>query len=217
MKNVSYYKNAAWQQLSGKRCVAALLFTLVYFVLGFATSKIDDVLMGPLYEKYGVFVPPLVMILLFAPIQYSYNVAFLNDARTGEGINIGSLFEGYKKYERVMGTYLLEYLYVSLWALLFVVPGIIKSISYSQIYYILNDNPMLAYDRAIERSMTMMEGHKWEYFCLCISFIGWFLLGILTIGIGFLWITPYVSKTLALFYEDLKAEYENNTINNING
>ncbi len=216
MKNASYYRNAAWQQLSGKRGTTALLFTLVYFVLVVATSKIDDVLMGPLYEKYEVFVP-LVMILLLAPIQYSYSVAFLNDARTGEGYNVGSLFEGYKKYERVMGTYLLEYLYFYLWSLLFVVPGIIKLISYSQTYYILNDNPMLAYDRAIERSMAMMEGHKWEYFCLCISFIGWILLGILTLGIGFLWITPYVSKTLALFYEDLKAEYENNTINKING
>lgn len=211
MKNATYYRNAAWQQLSGKRGTAALLFTLVYFVLIVATSKIDDVLMAPLYEKYGVFVPPFVMIFLLAPIQYSYSVAFLNDARTCEGYNVGSLFEGYKRYERVIGTYLLVDLYVSLWTLLFVVPGIIKSISYSQTYYILNDNPMLAYDRAIERSMAMMEGHKWEYFCLAVSFIGWFLLGILTLGIGFLWIMPYVSKTLALFYEDLKAEYETKT------
>ena len=216
MKNASYYRNAAWQQLSGKRGTAALLFTLVYFVLMVATSMINDVLMGLLYEKYEATVP-WVMILLFAPIQYSYSVAFLNDARTGEGYKVGSLFEGYKKYERVTRTYLMEYLYVFLWTLLFVVPGIIKSISYSQTSYILNDNPMLAYDRAIERSMAMMEGHKWEYFCLAISFIGWYLLGILTLCIGFLWIRPYVSKTLALFYEDLKAEYENNMINNING
>ena len=99
-------------------------------------------------------------------------------------------------------------IYTTLWALLLIVPGIIKAISYSQTNFILKDQPELKYNAAIERSMAMMKGHKMEYFLLNLSFIGWILLGILTFGIGMLWVSPYMITTQAHFYDYVKEDYE---------
>ena len=153
---------------------------------------------------------PLGTILVL-PLYYSYYVAFLNNKRTGAEIKIESLFEGYNDFARVSFTLLLAYLYMLLWTLLFIIPGIIKSISYSQTIYVLKDNPELGYNKAIERSMAMMEGHKWDYFCLLLSFIGWFILICLTMGIASIWVTPYFAATSAHFYEYVKERYENRT------
>lgn len=106
-------------------------------------------------------------------------------------------------------TVVVSLIYAVLWALLLIIPGIVKAYSYAMTPYILYDNPKLQGNAAIELSMRMMRGHKLELFLLHLSFIGWFLLCILTLGIGFLWLTPYVHSTQAAFYEDVKEEYLN--------
>ena len=196
MRTSSEYRNSAWEQLSGK-WEPALVLTLVFLVLSFIASTIDN-----LFLSTGI-----ISMLLLAPIQYSYNIQMLENTRSGNALEAKALFAAYNDYTRITGTYLLEVLYIFLWSLLLVIPGIIKAISYSQVNFILHDEPSLAYDKAIERSMAMMDGHKWDYFCLLLSFIGWHLLGIITFGIGYLWVIPYEAKACALFYEDLKKEY----------
>ena len=196
MKSISAYREAAWNSLSGNWGSAAV-FTLVYFVIACIAGVIDGAL---------ALGSSLVTVLLTAPVTYSYNVTFLDNLRSGKAFDVQALFEGYNDYLRITGTYLLMCLYIFLWSLLLVIPGIVKYISYSQTFYILRDEPSLTYNGAIERSMAMMEGHKMDYFLLILSFIGWYILGILSLGIGFLWINPYISRTLALFYEDLKSE-----------
>lgn len=202
MKSSAAYRDAAWNSLSGN-WGSAVVFTLVYFVIACIAGVIDGAL---------TLGSSLVTALLTAPVTYSYNIMFLDNQRSGKAFDVQALFEGYNDYLRITGTYLLMCVYIFLWTLLLVVPGIIKSISYSQTLYVLRDEPSLTYNGAIERSMAMMEGHKMDYFLLILSFIGWYILGIISLGIGFLWINPYVSKTKALFYEDLKSEYENKTI-----
>lgn len=202
MKSSAAYRDAAWNSLSGN-WGSAVVFTLVYFVIACIAGVIDGAL---------TLGSSLVTVLLTAPVTYSYNIMFLDNQRSGKAFDVQALFEGYNDYLRITGTYLLMCVYIFLWTLLLVVPGIIKSISYSQTLYVLRDEPSLTYNGAIERSMAMMEGHKMDYFLLILSFIGWYILGIISLGIGFLWINPYVSKTKALFYEDLKSEYENKTI-----
>lgn len=202
MKSSAAYRDAAWNSLSGN-WGSAVVFTLVYFVIACIAGVIDGAL---------ALGSSLVTVLLTAPVTYSYNIMFLDNQRSGKAFDVQALFEGYNDYLRITGTYLLMCVYIFLWTLLLVVPGIIKSISYSQTLYVLRDEPSLTYNGAIERSMAMMEGHKMDYFLLILSFIGWYILGIISLGIGFLWINPYVSKTKALFYEDLKSEYENKTI-----
>ena len=73
--------------------------------------------------------------------------------------------------------------------------------------YILEDNPELGAVDAIHRSRMMMRGHKFDLFWLYLSFIGWFLLSLLTLGIGFLWLVPYMETAQAAFYEEVKADY----------
>lgn len=74
-------------------------------------------------------------------------------------------------------------------------------------YYVLNDHPEYSLNQAITESRHMMAGHKMEYFILCLSFIGWFILSVITLGIGFLWLTPYFYTTKAAFYEEIAEEY----------
>ena len=148
----------------------------------------------------------LILLLIVLPMQYSYMQLFLEYKR-GERENMfGRLFAFFQDYTRAFGTAFMVALYIILWSLLLIVPGIIKAIAYSQTYYIAKDHPEYSIDQCIEASMAMMRGHKGEYFMLYLSFIGWFLLGILTCGIGLLWINPYMQTTFAHYYEDLKAE-----------
>lgn len=199
IKNSAYFRNKAWEQLS-PQWGTAVLFTLVYLLISFAVSSVAECV--PLI---GVFLTSVVAMGLY-PMTYSYNVAFLNNLRSGEPIKIDSLFEGYKDWFRIVLTYFLLYIYVFLWSLLLVIPGIIKAIEYSQVAFILRDNPEISENAAIEKSMAMMLGHRWQYFKLQLSFIGWWLLVIVTLGVAALWVQPYVCAACANFYEELKGE-----------
>ena len=98
------------------------------------------------------------------------------------------------------------YGFTILWSLLLVIPGIIKSYSYAMTSFILKDEPEMKNNAAIEKSMAMMEGSKMKLFMLDLSFIGWAILCIFTLGIGLLFLQPYVAISRAAFYEDLKAQ-----------
>ena len=115
------------------------------------------------------------------------------------------IFYGFKYYSKTLGLSLLMTLFVLLWMLLLIVPGIIAGISYSLAFYIMHDDPNIGAMEAIDKSKKMMYGYKWKFFCLHLRFIGWCLLGILSLGIGFLWIMPYISISCAKFYDDVKA------------
>ena len=94
--------------------------------------------------------------------------------------------------------------------MLFIFPGIVKIFSYAMTPFILEENPELSANDAIDRSRAMMKGHKFDLFWLLLSFIGWFILALLTLGIGGLWLQPYMQTSVAAFYEDVKADYEAN-------
>lgn len=139
-------------------------------------------------------------------MSYGILVLFLDFAR-GEKIENSKLFDGYTNgFQRIFTTGLLQFIYTVLWSFLFVIPGIIKSYSYSMTYYILKDNPELKNNAAIEKSMQMMDGRKLDLFLLHLSFIGWAILCLLTAGIGFIFLIPYMYTAQAHFYEDLKKE-----------
>jgi uncharacterized membrane protein len=113
------------------------------------------------------------------------------------------IFYGFKKYGVSLGAYLLFILFILLWALLLIIPGIIAAISYSMLFFIIAEDDSIGPLEAIRKSKQMMYGHKWKYFCLCLRFLGWGLLCLLTLGIGFLWLGPYMSVSYAKFYDDL--------------
>lgn len=148
----------------------------------------------------------LVSLFFILPMAYSYMLIFLDFIRGEKEKLVGKLFSFFKNYGRAFGTSFMVILYTILWSLLLVIPGIIKALAYSMSYYISKDHPEYSIDECIEASKRMMDGHKWELFVLYLSFIGWILLSILTLGIGFLWLAPYMDTTIAHYYEELKAE-----------
>jgi len=153
------------------------------------------------------FVPCLGVIaqfLLAGPFALGLAMFFLKIARSQE-VKVGVLFQGFNFFGNALGAYLLMLVFTILWTMLLIVPGIIAAISYSMTYYILQDEPTLGPLEAITRSKNMMMGNKWKYFCLSWRFFGWYLLALLTLGIGMLWVVPYFLTSRARFYEDLKA------------
>ena len=114
------------------------------------------------------------------------------------------------KFLSTLLTYLLYEIFLMLWYILLVIPGIVKSYSYSMTPYIMKD----LYDsgktptatEAITESRELMDGHKTDLFVLDLSFLGWAILGIVTAGIGFIWITPYYRQTKANFYRKLAGD-----------
>ncbi|MCM1078395.1 MAG: DUF975 family protein [Bacteroidales bacterium] len=142
--------------------------------------------------------------LLLLPMTYAFTVGMLGLVR-GKKVAPGMLFDYYTN-SSVWALCVLTGIYTILWSLLFLVPGIIKYYSYSMAPYLLKDNPEMTADEAICASMKMTRGCKMKLFLLDLSFIGWVLLSVLTLGLGFLLLSPYMYSAHAVFYEELKAE-----------
>ena len=150
-----------------------------------------------------------ILSLLALPLSWGLTVSLLRNHRE-ESVDLENLFDGFRggRYTRVFCALFLVNLFTFLWALLLIIPGIMKAFSYALTPYIIMDEPELTARQAITRSCEIMEGRRWKLFCLYLSFIGWGILCLLTFGIGFLWLVPYMNASVAAFYEDARAEYE---------
>ena len=129
---------------------------------------------------------------------------FLSISRTGEAPKFVRIFDGFKNFGPNLLLGLMITLFTFLWMLLFIIPGIVKMFSYSMAYFIRVDHPEYDWKRCMHESEDMMRGHRWRLFCLMLSFIGWIIVGILALGVGVLWVAPYIETTTAVFYDDLK-------------
>ncbi len=134
----------------------------------------------------------------------AYMIKFVNDKER----SYKELFDYYKDFVRIFVTQLLSGIFIMLWTLLLIVPGIIKAISYSLVNIILSDEKYkdLSYMDVLKKSETLMNGHKMDYFVLQLSFIGWHLLAILTLGILEIWIAPYQETATYKFLNDIIKE-----------
>lgn len=117
---------------------------------------------------------------------------------------VADAFAGFDDFWTAFKAQLLVAVFTFLWSLLFVIPGIIKSFSYSQTMLIVAENKGISAREALNRSKAMMEGHKMDLFVLSLSFIGWGLLCGITFGIAYIWVGPYMQATMVNFYNDLK-------------
>ncbi|MDR3249239.1 MAG: DUF975 family protein [Treponema sp.] len=186
MKTNSELRAAARSQLKGT-WLAAVGVVLVY-------SLIVSAMLG------------IGLLILGGPLCFGLLGYFSRKAR-GETAAFGNLFDGFDDgFGRSFFLYLFEGIFIFLWSLLLCIPGLIKTLSYSMSFFILRDNPGMKPLDAITASRRMMNGHKWQLFCLGLNFIGWALLCVLTFGIGYLWLCPYVILSMANFYEDLKQQ-----------
>jgi len=163
------------------------------------------ILLGIIVSAITSFVAPISFLVtaILGIAGATYYVALTR--RTAEAKEIGVYFNSMKN--NIGGNICLSLvynLYLMLWALVPIV-GIVKMYSYAMTFYIKVDHPELTSNEAITKSRQMMNGYKWKYFCLQLSFIGWDLLSICTFGILAFWIAPYKSAAYAQFYEELKA------------
>lgn len=131
---------------------------------------------------------------------------FMESRARQESAGLGKLFYCFNRswYLNTVKVMFLKNLFVTLWTLLLVVPGVIKSYEYRMVPYILSENPQMYYKDALALSKQMMDGHKWAAFVLDWSFIGWELLGFLLCGVGSLFVAPYVETTMAELYAVLR-------------
>ena len=155
----------------------------------------------------------IISTLITVGISYTFLDWFRNPELTIHPFKNAFQVFTKKYFLRSVLIYIIISIFTFFWTLLFIVPGIIKSLAYSQAYFIYKDRTNHSENEkpsaldCITESRRMMDGHKWEYFKLQLSFIGWGLLSILTFGIGFLWLNPYMNATMAAFYDDLSANY----------
>ena len=98
-------------------------------------------------------------------------------------VGIGDVFLGFERYGKALGLFLFQGLFILLWLLLFIVPGIIAAIRYSQAFFILADDPNKGIRQCMDESKMMMRGNKAKYFCLSLSFIGWGILASIPAGV----------------------------------
>jgi len=120
-------------------------------------------------------------------------------------VGVGETFAGFRIYKPSVVTMLIRGIYIWLWSLLFIIPGVIMRYAYSMTPYIIYENPNLTANQAIKMSKTMTDGYKGDLFVLSLSFIGWKLLSLITGGlVGLFWTNPYIGLTHAGVYEDLK-------------
>ena len=143
-----------------------------------------------------IFLSP--MILAFARI----NLGMTN----GEKVQVKSLLESFDDFGKALLLNILASVFICLWSILLVVPGIIKALSYSMSFYILAENPDMDAMEALEESKKIMEGHKWEFFVLLLSFILWDILGCITWGLAYIYVAPYKNATIADYYNKIKNE-----------
>lgn len=163
-------------------------------------------LIGLLESAATTILPAIGALIVIGPLEYGQAYIFLKQARDRQPVQLGDMFRGFQ--DDFGGTFLIGFLsqlFVALWSLLFLIPGIVKSYAYSMAYYVKLDHPDYGWKACIDESRQLMDGHKWEKFVLDLSFLGWILVGVLCLGVGTLWVTPYMAATEAQFYEYVRS------------
>lgn len=167
-----------------------------------ATMEMGAALLGSVASAMGI-VGVLVSIFVDSAATVGLSHYFIKNTHSKP--SFADAFNGFKvKYFRNIGTMLLVNIKTVLWSLLFVIPGIIKAYEYAIIPYILADDPNISSKEAFKKARQMMKGNKWRLFKLNLSFIGWGVLCVLTMGVGTIFLMPYVSAAAAEFYTELK-------------
>lgn len=191
MPTSAEFRARARESLAGNWTHAVLHYLLYWIIIG--ACGILSVI--PIVGWIGV-------IIVSGALMYGMMNFYLSMSR-GVIPKTADLFSGFSRFVDTFLLYILCAIFIFLWSLLLVIPGIIAAFRYSQAYFILRDNPGISPLEAINRSKAMMDGHKGRLFMLLLSFIGWYLLALLTFGIGMLWLAPYAYTAFGHFHNDL--------------
>lgn len=194
MKRAREYRKDARTLLEGGVFGTKFLYAvLVVLVIGAIEALLSATVVGT-----------LATLVLMGPLSYGSIVIFRRVVQNkDEKANLNHLFDGFKdRFSESLVTSLLETLFIILWTLLLIVPGIIKSYSYAADMYLVHEKGIEGKE-AITKSRELMRGNKWKLFCLDLSFIGWYFVGILCFGVGVLWVEAYRNVARTEFFEDI--------------
>ena len=155
--------------------------------------------------------------LVLKPAYYGFNAGLLQFVRSNgeEKLRVESLLSTFNKqlYGKIILLSIVKSLFIFLWLLLFIVPGIVKAMSYSMTPFVIADDADVDYREALDRSEAIMEGHKLDFFVIQLVYIVLIILSVVfTFGIGILLLDPYYETVTAKFYEQAKADYQSRTL-----
>ena len=212
MKSNSEYKDTALAALKGNWAEAVLCTVVILAIVTvlaayplMMSSPFPMIFRSSIPYIWGLPVSFLAFLLLSALETGVYNT-FRLLVENGDNRLTSNMFrEGFRNYFHKLSGFILYGIIVAAGMVLFLIPGIIWAFAYSMVPYILDEEPQLSLFQTFRKSRLMMKGHKLGYFWLCLSFIGWAILSVITLGVGYLWLMPYVQSTSAAFYEDLKG------------
>lgn len=203
MKTYSDYRAAARESLSGNWKTSAIVMLLIMGISILLSTVIA--LLSLDSEWLGNTVNIIVSVLLILPLQWAFANALLQLVRGDNNITENTKQSFKTNYRTFVLTYLLMIIILLGIGVVTLLIGIfILNYAYRMVPYIIQEYPELTPREALKLSREMMRGHKWNLFVLDLTFIGWILLTILTLGIGGLWVSPYMQTTVAHYYEDLK-------------
>ena len=198
-------KENAKKSLKGKY-KNAIIVLLIAGVITFLVSFVSGIIGGALdfNENNTKTLNSIISFFVIGLFYFGYLSFFLKISRNKE-VEVNELWSKTNMYLSYLGLSILVGIIVSIGFVLFIIPGIILALMYSQVFFIMLDDEKIGITDAMKKSREMMNGHKWEYFVLILSFFGWMFLGILTFGILLFWVVPYMNVTTCNFYNQLKG------------
>lgn len=210
MMNSSYeYRAKARQVLQGYWGEAAILSLIVIIatVLCSGGNVYSSFSGSDHFQAFGS-ITTLLEILVLTPLGFGFSQVILGFYRGKESLDFSGLFRPFREdFPRTVCVGIIMMCLISVASIFTLgILGIYLGCCYAMVPYLLRDYPELTWREVLRTSREMMDGHKWDYFCLQLSFIGWIVLSILTCGLGLLLLMPYMSVAEAAFYDDLKEE-----------
>lgn len=210
-----------WSVLLVVGIIESLANSLPQWIFGDRLSNLSDIIAGnpdniPKEISSSVFGWYYVLNVLITIVLIPLNIGVAQNVLAwsrGEDVNKWKvLFGGFnsaKIFFKQVGVVMLNTILCALWAILLIVPGIIKGLAYSMYPYVLRDEPDLSVWQTLKKSEAIMKGYKGKLFLMYLSFVGWFILGAFTFGILYIWLTPYVMTSTVKFYDDVRRAYYN--------
>lgn len=183
----STFRNRAKQNLNNQWLNSAIATLIVSLINGVANS---------------------LSFLVYGPLRYGYIKYLCTQAREGRA-NFKLIFDGFNRYATTLAAGILKICIICVGIFLLIVPGVIAALGLSMTFYIMVDEPDISPVKALRKSWEMTNGYKAELFVFYIEFIGWWIVSVLTCGIGMFFLTPYIQTAQIYFYEELKKRYYN--------
>lgn len=210
-----------WSVLLVVGIIESLANSLPQWIFGDRLSNLSDIIAGnpdniPKEISSSVFGWYYVLNVLITIVLIPLNIGVAQNVLAwsrGEDVNkwkvLSGGFNSAKIFFKQVGVVVLNTILCALWAILLIVPGIIKGLAYSMYPYVLRDEPDLSVWQTLKKSEAIMKGYKGKLFLMYLSFVGWFILGAFTFGILYIWLTPYVMTSTVKFYDDVRRAYYN--------